>query len=189
MDEFDAQPSNHPVPKHNKNPIRSLRPAPMFLMVAGQEVEIPALSAADWLQLLMSDNWTPDTIFMEFVPGGLDLLMRQEDVLDPVTVEDLVLEMIEEASSRSWWIALRLVSAIQNGWEVVGGEMILRQLDPATLSLAGWLDAMMLIVLKAIKPDEHAMFIARLEVPPLGVEMPAEDMEMSAEQFMSMMRD
>jgi hypothetical protein len=58
------------------------------------------------------------------------------------------------------------------------------------LSLAAWLDVMLVILIRCMDPKEVSMFVSRLELPPPS-EMAAEqdrveEMEMSVEQFLSM---
>ncbi len=183
MSQPDAT-SSFPVPEFNRNPARSLWPAPVGFTVAGQDYEIPPVPAADWLNTLMQ-QWTPDDLLLDLLPDGIQVVLKME----PEDVEPLVLELIEEASGRDWWVALRLLGAIKGGWNVLGPEMILQGVDPQRLSLAGWLDAMTLLMLRAMNKDDHAMFLAQVELPPAEVrEEVAEEMEMSRDQFMSLMR-
>lgn len=178
--------SSAPVPAHNRDPVLSLRPCPVWFTVQGVDFEIPALPAVEWLSILMRSDWSPDDVLIELAPGGLELVLQ--DTLDPEDTERLCLDIVEAVTGRHWWIALGLIQVIQDGWHVAGPEMIMAGIDPAQLSLAAWLDTMMLVVLRLIRKEDQAMFLARLEMPPAATEVPVEEMEMSRDQFMSMMR-
>ena len=182
-----ASPSNvpsTPVPKTNRNPISSLSPAPVSFVVDGREYEIPALPALDWLEVLMRPGWLPDDLFLELMPGGVEFVVN--DTVDPFYAEDLVRAIIEEVSARHWWVALRLVDVVLSAWDVVGPDATFGHVDPERLSLAAWMDAMLVLVMQRIKEDQLPMFVAQLELPPPGEEVPEEDMMMSEGQFLSM---
>jgi hypothetical protein len=180
----DVASSSFQVPQFNRSPVRSLRPTPIPFTVAGLEFEIPALPAADWLNTFMQD-WTPDDVLLDLLDNGVDVVFK----LEPDEVEDLVMDIIEEATGRYWWVALRLIGAVQGGWHVLGAEMVLQHVDPEKLSLASWLDAMTLVILRVMDKDNVTMFVSQLELPPVKVRAEIMDgMEMSQDQFMSLMR-
>jgi hypothetical protein len=154
------------------------------LALRGQEYEIPAVPAVDWLTILMADDIDLERVLLELCPRGIELL-TDEDV-DPEVLYDALLDVVEEVSGRYWWIALRLIVTIRVNWNVLGAEMFFRNLDPARMSLSGWLDAMLVIAIKSMEPKDVAMFVSKLELPPPGEELDPEDMEMSADQFLSM---
>lgn len=181
-----SQPDTPPVvvPKTNRDPIRSLRPAPIYIDVGNVELTIPAMPAVDWLSFLMRPGWRIEDFIIELVPGSITLLL--DDEADPFDAEDLVLDIIEEASARHWWIALRLIGSLVETWDVMGAEAVLNGVDAEKLSLAAWIDAMMVLLLRRIDPKQAPMFTAKLEAPPAGEELDVEEMEISASQFMSM---
>lgn len=184
MSQPDAN-SNFPIPQLNHHPVQSFRPVPVVFTVAGVEFELPVRPAADWLATLMGD-WIPDDLIMDLVPNGVAAVMAIED---PQDIEELALDLIEEASGRDWWVTLRLVGAVAGGWHVLGPEMFLNQVNPQTLTLAGWLDAMTLIIARAMDKDNHAMFWSQVEMPPPSIRAEViEEMEMSMDQFMSIAR-
>lgn len=150
----------------------------------GEEFEIPALPATDWLQVLMKENVNLEEILMELCPNGAGLLF--DETLDPEELWDILLNVIEQASGRHWWIAMRLIGVCRDNWNVIGAEMFYRGIDPNVLSLAGWLDAMLLLLIRAMDPKDVTMFTMRLEMVPAGEEPDEDEMEISAEQFLSM---
>lgn len=176
------------VPDHNKDPVWSLRPWPVLIFLAGQQWEIPAQPAADWLAVLMTEKLDPGDVF----PGML--APEDEDALDDLIVNGTVgaeelwqtfTEVIGIVTARSWWIGLRLIEIARSAWNIVGAELILQGIDPERLSLAAWLDALMIIVLRNMEPKETTMFTMRLEAPPAGEES-EEDEGMSREAFLAM---
>ena len=156
----------------------------MILEVGGKEYEIPALPATDWLQVLMKEEPDLEDILHELVPEGTSLLF--DESLDLDELWQILLDVIEQASGRHWWIAMRLINVIRGSWNVVGAEMFYRGIDPNTLSLAAWLDAMLLVLIRAMDPKDVTMFNMRLEMVPAGEEPDDSEMEMSPEQFLSM---
>lgn len=177
------------VPKLNRDPVSSLRPYSVTVTVSGGEVEIPALSAADWLAVLMVESVELDDIF----PGLLseeDTDLVEEAILsgsmELQEFRDLVLGVIETASARRWWVALRLVEVARTSWDVIGGEMILRGVDAESLSLSAWLDVLLLTILRNMEPKDTQMFTMRLETPPPEEKGAAvEELEMSQDAFMA----
>ena len=175
------------VPRTNRDPASSLRPSPIVITVGGREIEIPALPAVEWLEVLMADNFQFDDLFIELLPDGVDVMLG--DWVPVEDMEDLGLAILEQASARHWWIALRLIGTLMDHWDVMGAEATFHNVDPSRLSLAAWLDSMLVLLMQRIQAEQQAMFVSRLEAPPAGEELPVEDFEMSAEQFMSMGSD
>jgi len=183
----DTSSSRVSVPKLNKDPIQSLQPLSVELTIAGLEFDIPAQSAAEWLTVLMVEDLDLADIF----PGMVE---------DPVPVEDLILDgklgldeleetilgILEVASARPWWVALRLVEMARTSWDVLGAELLLRGVDATKVSLAAWLDMALLVALRSMDPKDIQMFTLKLESPPPSAKKEEADMEMSASQFMTM---
>lgn len=177
------------VPKLNRDPVSSLRPCSVTVTIGSDEVEIPALPAADWLSVLMVEGVELDDVF----PGLLsdeDTELVEEAILDGVLemqeFRDLILGVIETASARHWWVALRLIEVARTSWDLIGGELVLRGVDAESLSLSAWLDVLLLTVLRNMEPKDTQMFTMRLETPPPEAKAGAEqEMEMSQDAFMA----
>lgn len=185
-----SKPAGVTVPRLNRNPILSLRPWPVVITVGGEEFTIPALPAADWLAALMSEAFSLDDLF----PGLLDdedhdraVAVLLSDMHELEQFHRLTLDIVELASGRSWWVALRLIGAAVGSWDVIGAELILKQVDPERLSLAAWLDAVLLVMLRSMEEKDITMFTLKLEAPPPEAQEEAEEMTMSREAFASMM--
>lgn len=156
----------------------------MELELAGKVWLIPAVPAVDWLAILMDQDVDLERIILDLCPNGVDLLFDQ--TLEPEILYEGMLDLIEQVSGRYWWIALRLIGVVRSNWNVLGPEMFFQGIDPNYLSLSGWLDAMLVITMRAMDPKDVTMFVSQLEMPPKGEELEEEDMEMSAAQFLSM---
>lgn len=158
--------------------------------MGGEEFTIPPLPAADWLAALMSEAFSLDDLF----PGLLDdedhdraVAVLLSDMHELEQFHRLTLDIVELASGRSWWVALRLIGAAVGSWDVIGAELILKQVDPERLSLAAWLDAVLLVMLRSMEEKDITMFTLKLEAPPPEAQEEAEEMTMSREAFASMM--
>jgi hypothetical protein len=159
--------------------------------LAGTTVEIPALPAADWLGVLMADPLDPEDVF----PG---LLSQEEaDQVEDFLFDELVsldeldqifLDVVGLVGARPWWVTMRLVAAARNGWAVLGPEM-LRQVDATRVSLSGWLDVLLVTILRRIEPESATMFTLQLELPPASeAKRVEEELEMSPSAFMALAR-
>lgn len=175
------------IPKTVADPVWSLRPWPVSVHMIGTRYEIPALSAADWLAILMSEDPDLDDIF----PGLLE--EKDQDVVTEAMLDghleetfSVCLDIITAVSGRPWYIAMRLIDVARNSWHVLGAEMLLKGVDADRLSLSGWLDILLLTIMKNIDPKDATMFALRLETPPADIEAEQPEPEMSASSFMSM---
>lgn len=176
------------VPRLNKDPVQSLRPWPVAVTWEGQEYEIPALPAADWLSVLMVEQLHLDDVFPGLLPE--DQVQGVEEVLattDPDVDEFLQfsLDIVETISGRRWWVALRLIELARLSWDVIGGEMALKGVDPDRVSLSCWLDQLLLVALRNMEPKDITMFTMKLESPPPG-EDKVEEIVMSRDAFLAL---
>lgn len=150
---------------------------------------IPALCAADWLQVLMVEDFDPEDVF----PGMLSESDRVQvedqlhhGILLLEDVHHVSLEIISQISGRPWWVALRLIQSARAAWDALGGDIV-RKADAATLSLAGWLDILFLVLVRAIDDDKRDMFLLKLQaVPPGWEEDDPEELQMSTDAFLAM---
>jgi hypothetical protein len=148
---------------------------------------IPAMSAADWLAVLMVDDISIDDIF----PGMLTSVDRtavevvlHQGILTLEDVQEVSLEIISRVCGRPWWVALRLIWGARVSWDALGGEMV--RYDADRLSIAGWLDALFLVMLRGLEDNKRSMFLMKLEMPPPGWGPDPEELEMSGNAFLAM---
>ena len=162
----------------------SLAPWPVTFTHRGKDYTIPALSAAEWLRVLMDPEATFDNVFLELLPEPMDLLFDEE--LDLV---ELGHGVISEVCGRPWYIAIRLVYLVHDSWNVLGADMLRRGIRPTDYSISGWLDVALLTLLHHVKREDQTSLMAELERPPMEeVQQVQEELEMTHEQFLALMR-
>lgn len=176
------------VPALNLDPVQSLQPWPVTITFCNEDVTIPAMPAAGWLTVLMSKDLSLDDVFPGLL-GEDEADWVDEQILDGHLgvgeLQDLVLEIIELASARRWWVTLRLVDVAKRSWDVIGAELILRGIDATQVSFSAWLDVLLVTVLKNMDTKDTTMFNLRLEAPPEDEEEP-EEMEMDRSSFLAL---
>ena len=158
-----------------------------MVTVSGEEVEIPALCAADWLQVLMNPDLHPDDVF----PGMLVEADRAyvEDQLHSGELElldsqQLAMEIISMAGGRPWWVTMRMIAVARVSWDALGGDM--SKLDPEIRPLAAWLDHLFILLVRNIDDAKRNMFLMKLEIAPEGWGANPEELEMSTDAFLAM---
>jgi hypothetical protein len=155
----------------------------------GRTLEIPTLSAAGWLQALLPRDWRLDSVF----PGLLepedaewvDDCIAQGDVSED-DLEKVQLDILSAVTGRPWYVSMRLIQVVSANWDSMGAE-ILMQADAQALSIAGWLDVLYLVILRAMDQNKTQLFVSELGMPPVGyaTEDPQE-MEMTQAAFMAL---
>lgn len=173
------------LPNLVKDPTWSLRPWPLLVVLGGKEYEVPALPAADWLTYLMRSEIDFDGMVLDFFPDS-----EHQLVDGSVTVDDLYeacFDVLETIGGRAWWVTLRLVNIARESWHILGPQM-LEAIDFERVSIAAWLDVLLVKVVNSMDPKDTAMFAARLEAAPpeFAPEDPFEEMAMDPGSFLSM---
>ena len=171
--------------------VQSLRPWPVWLTVNGEELEIPALCAADWLAILMNEDLDLEDVLPGLLGDEDDEILEELLLEGLLTVDDkdqLSLEVISTVAGRPWWVALRLIGAASHSWDALGAEMV-RKADASRLSLSAWLDVLFHTTLLATDEDKRTMFQLKLEVPPEGYGPKPEELTIGTDTFMSMAGD
>lgn len=153
--------------------------------------EIPALPAVDWITAVFDGgalNW------LGVFPGLCgDELARDIDEgirFGSVDLDEVVAvaqDALTTAAGRDWWVVLKLISAVNGSWNVIGGEFAIRGVDATRISLSYWLDAALHLMLRAMEQKDHTMFLSQLELPPAGVEVP--EPEIGQDSFLAMGMD
>lgn len=177
-----------PVPKLVTGPIWSLQPWPVEIEAGGHQVTIPALTAADWLAILMVGG---DLYVEDVVPGLLgdeDQAVVEEaldeGILGVDELHELSLDVIGTVSGRPWWVSLRLIETARSNWDVIGPDLALHGIEASRVSLSSWLDVATVRILANMRNEDATMWLMQLEAPPAGEEAP--EPEVSVGQFLSM---
>jgi hypothetical protein len=181
-----GQSSNIRISHVVTDPTWSLRLWPLDVHIGNVAGTIPALPAADWLVVLMAT----DLGIWDIVPGmcpdledDLDEALIQGDV-NVSDIRDIALEVIATVSSRPWWFTLRLIAVVTASWETIGGDLVLHGVDATKVSLGAWLDAALLLCLRAMDPKDVTMFMSQLEAAPAGEEVA--ELEMDRHAFLAL---
>lgn len=183
-----ADSSRVTIPSLNRDPVQSLQPWPVLVTVGGVDFEIPALPAASWLSVLMVENLQLDDVFPGLLESADTDWVEEQMLSGSLALDDVqgtILDIVENVSARKWWIALRLVDVARSSWDHLGAEMLFRGIDAGRISLAGWLDVLMLVIVRAVEPEQWQSFILRLEAPPESEEEP-EELTMDASSFLAL---
>lgn len=183
---IDAAQSQVVVPQVNLDPIWSLQPWPVTVTIGGQDIEIPALPAVEWLAYLMRPEPDVDGLILDLLPEVDELLFQERTNVEDVY--EMILELIATVCARTWWVALRQISIARESWHILGPQM-LEVVDASQVSIAAWLDVLLLKTLSSMDPKDTTMFSSRLEAPPPSVtatKEPMEEMEMDRGAFLSM---
>lgn len=175
------------------DPLASLRISKVAVDLAGRRWLIPAVDAATWLEILLDDPLDPEALF----PGlcGPEVIVEVNDliILGEITMDQMqeaIFDVIEAASGRKWWVALRLCKAIRGGWDRVGGELASHGVTPFGVSLSYWLDgafATSFRILAEQDPRAAADFTKKLTTPPPGLAMENFNRDRATEAFRAAM--
>lgn len=145
------------------------------------------MGAADWLGYLMQATPDIDGLILDFF-GNVEELIYAEKV----TVDELyeaTFDLISTVCARPWWMALRQIRVARSAWHVLGPKM-LERVDIDRISIAAFLDVLMVVTLESMDPKDTTMFILKLEAPPVeaAADQPApiDSMEMDRGTFLSM---
>lgn len=158
-------------------------------------VKVPALVAADWLELLWGDpqELDLDAIFPGLVPEEDQDYINDTLLSGAVSMEQLqrlALDVVTEVSGRPWWVTIRMINIVEARWSILGGNLVLRKIDAERLSLSAWLDALWLTIFDNLPRDKWTMLASMIEAsPPTAAETnPMDSMEMSVDEFSNLMR-
>lgn len=142
-----------------------LRPCTLQVPFDGRWYTIRAMDAVDWVVVLDGEHADAYEIF----PGlaGADAVAHVEDALwegrvTPDQLRDLALEVVGMAADRPWWVALRIIHAAKDAWDIVGIN------QAQGMSLAGWLDEIWRKIMAHIDPKKKPAWVSDIESPPKG---------------------
>lgn len=171
------------------DPLASLRINRIAVDLGGHRFIIPALPARDWLEVLLDEELEPEALF----PGlcGTDDIIAVNQMLIDGTVtqqemEQAVYGVIEAATGRKWWVALRLCRTIRAGWDRIGGRLAAHGVTPFDVPLSYWLDGAYDAILGIIgegDPKYIGRFTSQLTQPPPGLAKDNFDQARAAASF------
>lgn len=170
----------------------SITPAPIVVeFIAGTAV-VPALSARQWLAVLLSPGDLEDCLARIFPglttdPGYVDDLIADDLLageIDEDEISMLPLYVVAEAAGRPWWVAMRLVEVCRGAWHTLGPRMLTCGLDLDRVGLGAWMDVLLVQILEAIPRDQAEMFSLKLTAVP--VDLASDEEAKAAEPTMDM---
>lgn len=145
------------------------------------------MPATEWLAYLMQPEPDFEGMILDWLPDSEELLYSGQ--IDVDELYDAILELIALVCARPWWVALRQINIARVSWNVLG-PMMIEKVDACRVSIAAWLDVLIVTILSCMDPKETTMFTLRLEAPPASeaqkTEPPMETMEMDRGSFLSM---
>lgn len=189
-EEATQQQQGNKIPKTNLNPVWSLCPWPVVLDLPGFTLEIPALPAVYWLQFLMAPEH-PDLegMLLELMPEVEDYYFS-DDGFDADGLNETIDEVVSTVAARPMWKVVALTRMAIDSWDTLGPLMLRNRADPTVLSLAAWLDVLIVTVLENIDKNKATMFTLQLESePPAADGTPAELPATDRNEFFAMAAD
>jgi hypothetical protein len=157
------------------DPLAALRIYRIAVDLGERRFIIPALPARDWLEVLLAEDLNPEDLFPGLC-GTDDVIAVNQMLIDgTVTMEQMseaIYSVLEEATGRRWWVALRLCRTIRAGWDRVGGRLASHGVTPFEVPLAYWLDgayAAILDIIMEADPKAVGSFTQKLTAPPPGL--------------------
>ena len=160
----------------HRDPIASLTPVPILVTLGGEDYEIPALPALDWLRILLQESYST----LDIVPGlfteEVRVLVEDRMAIEEITWEEVAqagLDAITAVSGRDYWFTVRLLTITRLSWDTVGAMVIQAGIDARTVSIAAWIDVAYHVAREIIASNKDGQqrlvrFVSELEAPPPG---------------------
>lgn len=160
------------------DPVASLRPVEVDVQLGQWEYTVPALDAAEWIEVLVDGGtWA-------IVPGLLApedrVSVMRDYVGGRVTGEEMVTaahHVLEAAGGRRWWEVERLVqAAIGENWPTIHGKMLLTGMRFDGMPLGAFINAVWALALSSCqKESERSALEWEVTKPPPGYLEEAEE--------------
>lgn len=174
-----------------RDPAASLSLFPVEVEVGGQVFTVPALPAARWVDMLVTNDLL---LMLEAEPEGFvdtEQALRMENLLldGDVSMGDLraaLQEAVGVVAGRDWWEAVGLVYTVtaEANWWRVSGELAVSGVDPWGVPFGAWLDACMFLAMQHMDEKQRGRFLGVLQTPPVEVGL---DEERESQAFLAML--
>lgn len=159
---------------------------------SGFTCSLPPMTAGDWLEVVLTPDFTPLTVVSMVLPASAVVDMSDHvdcGDLEYGDIEGIAQSVIAQAAGRPWWEAVHIVLMADASWESIGGDMAVRGIHPDRTTFGIWLDAALhLLATVARHESEAAMndLLAAIRQPPPGtLETDPEGGTMDADAFMA----
>lgn len=173
------------------DPVASLRPAETDVEVGEYVYTVPALSAAEWIEVMASGG--PAAIIPGLLPPADRFELLRDFLAGRCTAKDMLdaaHQVLAMAGGRRWWEVERLVtsSTQSDAWPSIHGQLVLKGVDLDRLTLAGFCNAVWVLALQGCKKESDRQALEwEITKPPPGH---LDEMEESDEDdFNSMLQE
>jgi hypothetical protein len=185
--ESDLDPAVSPLPEIFCDPLASFAPTPILVDAFGQTWTVPAMTAAQWLELLWNEGVSFDDIF----PGlaGAEGAMYEAffaGETDSDQVFAMATEVLEAATGFRWWFALNLHGVVKLAWARIGGDVVAR-VRAEEVSLGAWLLVALQVLTERTDPKKVAEMLNALNTAPGISTNSAIDEEAEGKAFLAAM--
>jgi hypothetical protein len=154
------------------DPVASLRVAEIDVEIGDYLYTVPALTAADWIEVLdAGSGWS-------VIPGLLspqDKLSVMRDYLSGAVTSQGLLDagrrVLEVAGGRKWWEVQRLVDSATTAaaWPTVHGNLVWKGVDLDRVTLAGFCNVIWVMGLQGCQKDSERQALEwEITKPPPG---------------------
>lgn len=169
------------------DPVAVLRIFPVVVTLGGEEFEIPALPAADWMEALAAgdDAVVPGLLSAGDEQAVVDMLLDGEVASSEMS--DAANDAVAVAAGRPWWEARRLVGLAMAQPDRVLGALMLRGFDFEARSLGGLCAAVYALATEGMDKKERQKLDMQLKQVP--AEVLAEDDDALSDAFMAAMAE
>lgn len=123
----------------------------------------PALTAAQWLELLAEGNW-PVRVLHRIPDDQYDAFLSLPD-LDRARLMRLSRLILETAGGRRWWEVQRVAESVISSPQVLGA-VLLRGVDPERMTLAAFVCVVWALLTQSGDDMQRAQAEMELTMPP-----------------------
>lgn len=149
------------------DPASALRISEIEVEVLGTVFVVPAMSAADWLDILWGLP-DPEVIFPGLVGGEQFIYTAMlEGRFTDQQCFDVAMDILELASGFRWWTAYKTAGLVQAGWFRLSWMMPSR---PDEVSLGAFLSSFLGAAIEKMEPKNAVDLVTELNEAPEGYE-------------------
>lgn len=141
----------------------AFRRAPFPVQVGDDTYIFPALSAAQWLDILSTDRWMT-AVLQELEPDEYDRFLDRPG-LCPEDVRKFSCAALSGAGGRPWYQVLRLAGTVLGSPEALG-SVLLRGIDPNSMTLAAFTSCVWVLLTQNGDQMQRMQAEMQLTMPP-----------------------
>lgn len=143
------------------DPLASMRCWEITVDLGGREFDIPALPAVDWWPVLTDDG--PAAV-VDLLKSDADLdAMLLDGRVTGADLTEVIRDVVEEATGRSYHAAFVLATVASASWPVVSGQLAQSGFRWDVQPIGAALDAIYVIILGSLEEKSRDKFLALLD--------------------------